>query len=186
MATINIEPYIKGATALVTVEKEGKILSQSQTILDGSALQVKIQKSRFPNAHVSVVQFVGEQTNANISKERKEPRIFMGYTNLKLDPSMMHIDRDVSIQDASGKILQYAQPGQKVRVSVVTKDANGKPIKTRISAGVIDQALLDIYDQLRQPLEAIYFFTQPGFSIVSNRKNLYLALKVFSADGLKG
>ncbi len=186
LATINIEPYIKGATALVTVEKEGKILSQSQTILDGAALQVKVQKSRFPNAHVSVVQFVGEQTNANISKQRKEPRIFMGYTNLKLDPSMMHIDRDVSIQDASGKILQYAQPGQKVRVSVVTKDANGKPIKTRISAGVIDQALIDIYDQLRQPLEAIYFFTQPGFSIVSNRKNLYLALKVFSADGLKG
>jgi hypothetical protein len=99
---------------------------------------------------------------------------------------MMQLNRDVKIQDTNGKILEYAQPGQKVRVSITTKDSNNKPIKTRISVGVIDQALLDIYDQLRKPLEAMYFFTQPGFGITSNWKNLYLALKVFSADGLKG
>lgn len=74
---VNIEPYIKGATVLVSVEKEGEVLWSEEKILDGSPIQVPVSKKWYPNAHISVVQIVGESINKDISLNRKEPRFFI-------------------------------------------------------------------------------------------------------------
>jgi uncharacterized protein YfaS (alpha-2-macroglobulin family) len=183
---VNVEPYIKGAQSILTVEKDGQILYQAQKVLDGKPLTFKANRERYPNAHVSVTQIVGEQVNAKISTERKEPRFFIGYTNVKLSPESMKINYDVKITDLQGNKKSIFAPGQEIKVTIVTKDYQGRPLASRVTAGIVDKALLDIYDEIRKPLEAIYQFSQAGISITTNLKNLYLALKVFSQDGTKG
>jgi hypothetical protein len=46
--------------------------------------------------------------------------------------------------------------------------------------------LLDLYDEIKKPLESFYLNSNPGFSIISNLKLIYYALKVFATDGTKG
>ena len=56
----------------------------------------------------------------------------------------------------------------------------------RVSLSVVDKALSDLYDLIKEPIP--YFYNRLGSSIgnFGNRKNLYYALRTFFADGEKG
>jgi len=60
MLPIDIEPYISGATVLVTIEKGKQILDTLLTTLDGKQLQLPVRDGYYPNVHISVVQVAGE------------------------------------------------------------------------------------------------------------------------------
>jgi len=181
---VNIDPYVKWASTILTIEKEWEILYQDEKILDGKSLSFKTKKEYYPNAHVSVAMIVGEQTNNKVSK-RKEPRFMIGYQSVDFSPKMMGINFNVKLTDMSGNVAKYYSPGQRVKFKVKTTDYNGDALQTRLSVGIIDKALLDIYDKIRMPLKSFYTYSRPGFFVVANYQLLYKALKVFTDDGSK-
>lgn len=185
MIDVSIEPYIKWAQAIITVEKDGNILYHEQRILDGTPIQLKADKNRFPNAHVWIVQIIGETLNKTLSS-RSEPRFLIGYGNMKLAPSSMQLQYNVKVTDEKGNTPEFFAPGQKVQLQITVKDKNNNPVDARISIGVIDKSLLALYDRIRTPLEEFYTQSAPGFRIASTLHLLYNALKVFTADGTKG
>lgn len=63
---ITIDPYIKGATALITAERGKEILEKKIVTLDGSPLSVKVREDFYPNVQISVVEFVGEEVNRQL------------------------------------------------------------------------------------------------------------------------
>lgn len=69
-----------------------------------------MKKARYPNIYVGVVQIVSEQLNTKLSKKRSEPRFFIGYKNLKLSPSMMKINTDITITDTDNNIQELYKP----------------------------------------------------------------------------
>lgn len=182
---VNIDPYIKGARAIVTIEKNGQILEQKNIILDGSTITLDAKKSRYPNAYVSVAQVISQELNSKIS-ERAEPRLYIGYENMKLSPTEMGVDFDIEITNLSGNTQEYFYPGQKIALSIQSLDHEGLGLKSRMSVAIVDKALLDIYDELRTPLESFYLTANPGFFILSNYQLMFKALQVFTANGEKG
>jgi len=181
---INIEPQIKWATAIITVEKEWKMMLQKEQILNGSPIVLNARKERFPNAYISVTQIVWEELNKTVNK-RAEPRFYIGYTNIALSPSMMGIDFDISISDTGGNNKDYYSPGETIKLKIKAKDNKWNPLKTRVSVWIIDKSLMDLYDKIRTPLKNFYTRSYPGFFIVSNYQLLYKALNVITADGEK-
>ncbi len=183
---INIDPYIVGATAIVTIEKWGEILYQEQKILDGEPLSIDAKKERYPNAHVSVAQIVGAEINDHVSSLRHEPRFFIGYHNIALSPSAMGVSFDVSLTNEKGKKQEYYQPWQKVKLRIATKDFDGNPLHARLTVAIVDKALLDIFDEIKKPLESIYVHSSPWFFVMANYKLLFKALNVFTSEWQKG
>jgi len=182
---VNIEPYIEGATAILTVEKDAQILYQKELVLDWNPLNFEVQKDRYPNVHVSVAQIAGEQLNVDMS-ERPEPRFRIGYSQVNLSPKMMAVNFDIDLTNLDWQEQDYYYPGQRMKFSIKSTDYEWNPIKTRMSVGIVDKALIDIYDQIREPLKNFYTSSRPGFYVLANYHILFKALKVFSADGSKG
>lgn len=182
---IQIEPYIKWATAIVTIEQDGKILHQSNRILDGKTLSLKTESDWYPNAFISVIQLVWQDLNTSVSPQRQEPRFFIWYQKIKLDPKSLALKYNLTVTNMQDKALTHYKPGQKIKLNIQVKDTNEKPVQARLSVGLVDKWLIDLYDQIKKPLEWFYIDSIPWFAIISNLKLIYQALKVFSADGSK-
>lgn len=182
---VNIEPYIKWAYAIVTVEKENRILEKQTIKLESDQIRLKVKKDWFPNTYVSVAMIVGEQVNSQLSDKRQEPRFFIWYANVKLDPKNMALNFDLSVTDKNWKTKMSYLPWEEVTLHVKAKDTYGNPVKSRFSVAVVDKALLDLYDEMKKPIDRFYTYVWNWFNIVTNYKTLYKSLKVFSADGTK-
>ena len=139
LATINIEPYIKGAHAIVTVEKDNTILYHTSLVLSGNTIQIPVAESRYPNAMVSVAMIAGEELNRGLSDYRREPRFWIGYTNIKLDPTLVRLQTSLLLTDSSGKNITTASPGQRVTLHIQTKNHLNTPLAARVSVAVVDQ-----------------------------------------------
>lgn len=72
---INIEPYVKGASVLITAERGDQIIESFEMVLDGSPILIPVRESFLPNVNFSVIQIIGEQIA--LSEKRKEPRFFI-------------------------------------------------------------------------------------------------------------
>ncbi|USN55703.1 MAG: hypothetical protein H6765_03810 [Candidatus Peribacteria bacterium] len=76
-------------------------------------------------------------------------------------------------------------PGDTMHLTLQTTDAAGKPVDARLSVGLIDKALLDLYAHIKEPIP--YFYNKVGtmVSTYTNLKFLYQMLRVFAANGSK-
>jgi uncharacterized protein YfaS (alpha-2-macroglobulin family) len=72
-----------------------------------------------------------------------------------------------------------------VKMTITTTNKNGKPLDTRLSVWVIDEALIRLYDIIKEPIP--YFFNKMGTSVYNytNMKLLYQSLKAFANNGSK-
>ena len=181
---ITINPYIKGATALISVERGNQILEKQFVNLDGKELFITAKDEFYPNVQVSVTQFVGEQVNSQLwgsgEQKRHEPAFFAWYAEALIQENL----KTITIQIETDK-KEY-QPWEKVKLKIHTTDHKGKAVTARVSLSVVDKALSDLYDLIKEPIP--YFYNRLGSSIgnFGNRKNLYYALRTFFADGEKG
>lgn len=183
--TVDIDPYIKWANVIVTVEKNGEILEKQEKVLDGKPITLKANKDRYPNAHIGVVQIVGKDVNDEINKNRQEARFYIWYKNVNFSPSAQVINFDLQLTNKDGGKQEYYQPWQEMKMQINTTDWKGEPLQTRLTLGVVDKALLDIFDELKKPLENIYMYTDPGFFVITNYHLLFKALKVFTSQWQK-
>lgn len=184
--TINMDPYIKGATALVLVEKDSKILSSREVILDGKPLSLKVDQSRFPNAHITVVQIVGQDVNKKLNPKRDpEPRVFIGQTTVQLSPQSQSLFVDMAIHNKEGQQKERYSPREDMQIDMTIKDRKGKSIQSRVSVAVVDKSLTDLYDEIKTPLEKFYSRVSDGFHTITNYHIIFKALKVLVEWGEK-
>lgn len=183
--SVFIEPYIKWAYAVINVEQEDKILENKIVQLDWSEIKLKVNKDWYPNAYISVSMMVGEDVNKTLSENRQEPRWLMWYSSISLSPNLMKLKYNVSITDQNWNAKQFYQPWEKVKLFINVTDSKNNPVQTRLSVAVVDKALLDIYDEIKTPLENFYSAAIDSFQVSTNMKLLYKALKVFSTDWTK-
>ena len=180
---ITIDPYIKGATALITAERGKEILEKKIVTLDGSPLSVKVREDFYPNVQISVVEFVGEEVNRQLGgswdQKRSEPAFFAWYAEAMIQEDLKTVYLKL-IPDKT----DY-RPWEQVKVKIRTTDHAGKPVRARVSLSVVDKALVDLYDEIKKPIP--YFFNRIGSAVMnySNWKNLYYALRTFFANGEK-
>jgi len=45
-----------------------------------------------------------------------------------------------------------------VTLHVKAKDTYGNPVKSRFSVAVVDKALLDLYDEMKKPIDRFYTY----------------------------
>lgn len=184
--TIGLDPYIKGARVLVLVQKDGKLLYQSEQNLDNPTLSLKVQDTWFPNVHITVMQLVGQDVGKTISKKRAaEPRFFVGTQQVALSKRSRELDVKIDVSTTSGSTPEYYTPSQEVKLSFDVQDRKQKASASRLSVAVVDKSLTDLYDEMKSPLERFYAWVGQGFRVITNYHLLFKALKVVSGDGQK-
>jgi uncharacterized protein YfaS (alpha-2-macroglobulin family) len=173
---VDIMPYQKGAHVIMTVERWDRIIETIETTLDGSQLSLTAKKWYAPNIVVNVMQIVWTDKSL---WARKEPRFYAGYGQAEISTAMHTLNIDVKTDKESYK------PWDTVKMTFTTTDSKGKAVDTRLSVWVIDQALLNLYDIIKEPLP--YFFNKMGTSVFNytNMKLLYQSLKAFANNGSK-
>jgi hypothetical protein len=70
-------------------------------------------------------------------------------------------------------------------MTVKTTDDAGRAVDARVSLSVVDQALVSLYQIIKEPIP--YFFNKVGTSVFTytNMKLLYQSLRVFATGGSK-
>lgn len=105
----------------------------------GSAIYTFPYESRFiPNIYVKALCFDG----AGIYDA--------GLIQYRYDSSEKKLDIKVSPDKESYK------PGEKVRLSVEVRDANGAPVSSEVNISVVDEAFFALYQQYVDTLESLY------------------------------
>ncbi len=173
---VDIEPYQKGARVILTVERWDSILETIEKTLDGSQLTIEAKKWYAPNIVVNVMQIVWTD---KATWPRKEPRFFAGFAQAEISTAMHELQIELKTDKETYK------PWEKVELTITTKDSKGKSVDARISVGVVDKSLLNLYDIIKEPIP--YFFNKLGTNIknFTNMKLLYQSLKAFANNGSK-
>ncbi|HJX55063.1 MAG TPA: MG2 domain-containing protein, partial [Polyangia bacterium] len=117
VARLLLRTSLSGATALVTIEREG-VLERRMVVLPpaGEALEVPIRDAYAPNVYVSVLLVRGRTGKG----ARGMPFVRMGLVNLPVESGHKRLKVEVSTDQASYR------PGGKVTAQVRLTDADGK------------------------------------------------------------
>lgn len=168
---LNISPYMSGSNVIITVEKGQYILDTYVKKLDGNQLRIPVKESYAPNVIINVMQIQGTSMS---SEKRKEPRFFAWYADVAVNSAVHELDIELWLDKDT------YEPWEEATITITTKNYAGKPIDARVSVAVIDQALVNLYHRIKQPLE--HFFTSAGTSVhtYTNMKLLYQSLKAFA------
>ncbi|MBS8121711.1 MG2 domain-containing protein [Candidatus Vampirococcus lugosii] len=180
---INVNPYINDAKVIITVEKGNEILDTYEKTLDGNKITIPTKEEYIPYVNVSVSKLVPETVvldNVDGENKRKEPRFMIGYAQANIDESAVKLNIDVE----ANKDLYT--PGENVSLDVFVNDNYGNPVNAKVSLAVVDKALIDLYDIIKEPIP--YFYNKVGsfISNFSNMKMLFDSLKVYTTGGRKG
>jgi len=173
---VNIAPYLKDGYAVVTVEKGQYILDSKIVQLDWSPIMVEVKDGYAPNVVVSVMQIQWVDDN---EYERKEPRFYAWFAGVDISLA----DRELDISLSTDK--EIYKPGEEVSVTVQTSDKDWVPVDSRVTVAVIDQALMNLYNEEKNPLVQFFFEMWTSVYSFTNMKLLYQSLKAFATWGEK-
>lgn len=160
----------KGVKALVTVEREN-IITKYVVDVESNALpiEVPITDELVPAVYVSVVIIkprMGETFNEH-GLDTGAPAFKIGYVKLPVEISTKKID--LTITTDKEKYI----PGEKVIVNLETRDAQGKPVATELSLGVVDLSLLDLTGFSLPDIAASFYYDR-GIGVQTANMLLYL------------
>lgn len=177
---INITPYIKWATVLITVEQWDRIIDTYIRTLDGWQITIPAKASYYPSTMVSVTQIAWyDLVNQSSSKIRREPRMWQWYAQVKINQNLFKLNIDISTDKQ-----QYV-PGEKMTLTIKTTDYQGKLVDARLSVGIVDKSLNDLYSYFKSPLSDFFLSLGTTWTNYTNMKWLYQWLKVFTQEGSK-
>lgn len=129
----------KGVKALVTVERERVRKTQVIDITSAAQpIEVEITEDMIPNAFVSVV-ITKPRQGESFDKENIDtgvPAFRIGYTQLLVNSAAKKINIEILPS------AKRTKPGDKLSITIRTKDAAGKPIAAEVSLSAVDMALL--------------------------------------------
>lgn len=140
-ARILVKSPWEGATALLTVEREGirshKTFNLSST---QETVEVPVTENDLPNLYVSVLLIKG-RSSTQIEKDGSDPgkpAFRLGYTQIKVDNGLKHL----SVEIKSNK--DEYRPAEDARITVTLKDRAGKPVVGEVTLWAVDYGVLSL------------------------------------------
>lgn len=126
---------LSGATALVTIEREGVLSHRVQPFASsGEPFAVPLTDKHAPNVYVSVVLCRGRTGDG----DQGRPSFGMGLVDLEVDPGEKRLRVEVSSDRPSYR------PGETVKARVVVKTAAGAPVAAEVALAVADEGVLQL------------------------------------------
>lgn len=156
-AKILVQAPFHPAEATMTVHADGLMDNQRFTLKDASiTLEVPVTEAMVPNAFVRV-DLVGKAARIDASglpnpKLLPRPAFATGQLNLKVPP----LTRELAVLPTPAKT--DLNPGEQTSVSVLVRDADGKPVSgAEVAVFVVDEAVLSLSGyQLGNPIDSFY------------------------------
>ena len=172
---INITPYVKWATVLITVEQWNVLLDTFTQILDGSQINIPAKKSYFPSAMISVMQLVSWSTIQLSGKSiAVEPRMRQWYGQVLINRDIFALNIDIQTDKT-----QY-KPWDTLTLTIKTSDITWKPVDSRLSVWIVDKSLNDLYGYFKSPLYDFFTLINTEFVNYTNMTWIYQSLKVYT------
>ncbi len=176
VAQILVQSPFSPAEGLLTVSRSGIISTQRFQIQDGTAvLKVPVEDKDIPNLNIQVdLNGAAPRTDDSGSLLKgapPRPAFASGQLNLRISL----LTRTLSLQ-----VTPYQadlEPGGQTNLTVVVKDASGKPVAgAELAAVVVDEAILALSNyQMADPLQAFYLDRPSNVSSVYARSSIILA-----------
>lgn len=156
-AHLVLQSSTKGATVLVTVERDGVL---DQRVLgelpQGQTIDVPITSAFAPNAYVSVVLARGRTGDGS----RGLPKTTMGVVNLPVNTDDKRLHVQVETDQA-----EY-RPGQPVTATLHVKDSAGRPVEAEVALAAADEGVLSLID-FKTPDPLTTFFRAWGLGVTT-------------------
>lgn len=139
-------PFQGQAYALVTVER-GRIRSQEVVLLSNNSTiyNLPISADLAPNAYISVLVVKG------VDETNPRPNFKMGIAEIQVDTRQQTLSVEVTAD------RETAGPGEQVKYTVITRDAQGKPVSAEVSLGLSDLATLSLLPPNSPPILDFFF-----------------------------
>jgi hypothetical protein len=129
------QAQLPGATALVTVERDGVVRSFVRTLKStGEGIDLPIDATLAPNAFASVTLVRGRQGEGL----KGRPRFKMGVVNLEVDSSSKRLTVALETDKPSYR------PGETVNAALRVTSADGKPVVAELAVAAADEGVLQI------------------------------------------
>jgi uncharacterized protein YfaS (alpha-2-macroglobulin family) len=137
-----------GATALITVERDGIISHEVRPFASsGESIDVALKDAFAPNVFASVVLVRGRTGEG----EQKRPAFRMGVANLLVDAAQKKLLVKVSTDKPAYR------PGDEVKARVQVNGADGAPVVSEVALAVADEGVLQLINyQTPDPAAAFY------------------------------
>ncbi len=152
-ATILIKNAKRGATALVTEERDG-VMRTRMVRLDDAAptLEITIEPRHVPNFYVGIALFQGRSGPAAVGlPDAAAPALQLGYAKIAVAVA----DRQLKVQVSTAK-SQY-RPGDEVTVDLTVSDQHGQPRAGEVVLWAVDEGVMALSGQtLPDPIQALY------------------------------
>lgn len=146
-------PFQGEAYALVTVER-GRIRSQEVVLLSNNSTiyNLPISADLAPNAYVSVLVVKG------VDETNPRPNFKMGIAEIQVETRQQTLSVEVTAD------RETAGPGEQVKYTVRTRDAQGKPVSAEVSLGLSDLATLSLLPPNSPPILE-YFYSRRNLGV---------------------
>lgn len=160
----------KSVHALLTVERENVMTKQIIDVTSNAqAITIPITEDMIPDAYVSVVIIKprdGETFDDN-GLDTGAPAFKIGYAKLNVERKLKELT--VGLSTDKDRYL----PGETVKVTLRTSDANGKPAPAELSLSAVDMSLLALAG-FRKPDLASTFWMDQGLGVNTSVSLLHL------------
>ncbi|HMX20913.1 MAG TPA: alpha-2-macroglobulin family protein [Anaerolineales bacterium] len=176
IAKILVQAPFSPAEGLLTVTRNGILYTTRFTVEDGTAtLRIPIEEEHIPNLNIQV-DLVGSAPRTGDDGETLEnipprPAFASGNMTLNIPPEQ----RTLSLQLTPAQ--STLEPGGETNLTVLVKDANGKPVAdAELAVVVVDEAILALTNyQMKDPLSIFYTTRSSYLSSYYSRASLILA-----------
>lgn len=140
------------ATALVTVERNGVLSHEVQTITGGAPfVRVPLTDAHLPNVFVGVVLLSGRVSQPSAAGDIGAPAFRLGYANLKVATDERHLE--VRMVPSN----QEFKPGEEVSVALQVVDNRGRGVEAEVAFSAVDAGVLNLIGyRLPDPFDAFY------------------------------
>ena len=163
-----IESPFEKAKALIAIERGG-VFKYEIIDISGNLYNYKfdIEEDYYPNVFVSV-----------LLQSKNEPSVKFGSKEFKVNSDAQKIN----IEFKSDK--NFYEPGEEVRLEILTKDYKNQPISSSVSIAVVDLSVLALKgNPKKDPLIFFYDSFPLAVSTFSNLKNIIEIKDVVSTKG---
>lgn len=154
-AKLILQTPTRGASALITVERDGVISRRNvPELAPGQPISIPITEAFAPNAFVSVVLHRGRTGEG----ARGLPKASMGLINLPVS----HADKRLVVKVSTDQ-AEY-RPGGPVKVQLRVTDTSGKPVRAEIALAAADEGVLSLIN-FKTPDPLTTFFAPWGLAV---------------------
>lgn len=170
-AKILIKSPWNGATALITIEREG-VIDKWVKRIEGTAgfVEIPIKENYIPNFYVGVVLLKERAKNENYDvtgDELSKPQAKVGYISLKVVPNEKRLLIELSTNKRKYK------PSEDVEVQIRVKDVKNKGVRSEVVLWAVDEGVLSLTSYQTPDLLSDFYGLRP-LDVITVDSRLYV------------